>query len=73
MAAVSPAVGDNLVATLKGTGKGSLLLIAHMDTVFARGAVAQRPYVVAGDRGIGPGAGDDKGGDVIAICALRIL
>ena len=32
-----PAVGDNIVATLKGTGKGQILLIAHMDTVFPRG------------------------------------
>jgi len=71
--AASPAVGDNLVATLKGTGRGRILLIAHMDTVFPRGAVAERPYTVAGDHGIGPGAGDDKGGDVTAICALRIL
>jgi glutamate carboxypeptidase len=71
--ASSPAVGDNLVANLTGTGRGRILLIAHMDTVFPHGAVAERPYTVAGDHGIGPGAGDDKGGDVTAICALRIL
>jgi glutamate carboxypeptidase len=73
VSAVAPAVGDNLVATLTGTGHGRLLLIAHMDTVFPPGAVAQRPYTVVGDHGIGPGAGDDKGGMVTAICALRIL
>jgi len=71
--AVAPAVGDNLVATLTGAGHGRILLIAHMDTVFAHGTVTQRPYAVVGDHGIGPGAGDDKGGDVTAICALRIL
>lgn len=71
--ASSPAVGDNLVATLTGTGRGRILLIAHMDTVFPHGAVAERPYTVEGDHGVGPGAGDDKGGDVTAICALRIL
>jgi len=32
--AVAPALGDNVVATLTGTGKGHVLLIAHMDTVF---------------------------------------
>src|SRR5205807_537176 len=37
------------------------------------GTVAQRPYRVVGDRGIGPGAGDDKAGIVTAVCALRIL
>jgi glutamate carboxypeptidase len=71
--AVAPAVGDNLVATLTGTGRGRILLIAHMDTVFPRGTVAQRPYAVLGDHGIGPGSGDDKSGDVTAICALRVL
>jgi len=71
--AVAPAVGDNVVATLTGTGKGHVLLIAHMDTVFPHGTVAQRPYRVVGDRGIGPGAGDDKAGIVTAVCALRIL
>ena len=71
--AVAPAVGDNLVATLTGAGRGRILLIAHMDTVFAHGTVTQRPYAVVGDHGIGPGAGDDKGGDVAAICALRVL
>jgi glutamate carboxypeptidase len=70
---IVPAVGDNLVATLTGAGRGRILLIAHMDTVFAHGTVTQRPYAVVGDHGIGPGAGDDKGGDVTAICALRIL
>jgi glutamate carboxypeptidase len=68
-----PAVGDNLVATLSGNGKGRILLIAHMDTVFPHGAVAQRPYKVTGDLGIGPGAGDDKSGIVVAVCALRVL
>jgi glutamate carboxypeptidase len=71
--AVAPAVGDNLVAKLTGTGRGRIVLIAHMDTVFPRGTVTQRPYTVVGDHGIGPGAGDDKGGIVTAMCALRIL
>ena len=68
-----PGVADNLVATLNGTGKGRILLIAHMDTVFPHGTVAQRLYKVAGDHGIGPGAGDDKNGVVSAVCALRVL
>jgi glutamate carboxypeptidase len=71
--AVAPAVGDNVVATLTGTGKGHILLIAHMDTVFPHGTVALRPYKVVDTRGIGPGAGDDKAGIVTAVCALRIL
>ena len=73
VSATAPGVGDNVVASLTGTGKGRILLIAHMDTVFPRGTVAQRPYKVVGDHGIGPGAGDDKNGIVSAVCALRVL
>ena len=73
VSAAAPGVGDNVVATLTGTGKGRILLIAHMDTVFPHGTVAQRPYKVVGDHGIGPGAGDDKNGIVSAVCALRVL
>ena len=32
-----PAYGDNIVARLSGSGKGKILLIAHMDTVFTKG------------------------------------
>jgi len=64
---------DNIVATVKGSGKGRLLVIAHMDTVFPHGTVALRPYAVTGERGVGPGAGDDKSGVVLAVCALRVL
>lgn len=71
--ATVPGVADNLVATLTGTGEGRILLIAHMDTVFPKGTVAQRPYKVVGDHGIGPGADDDKAGIVSAVCALRVL
>jgi len=41
--AVAPAVGDNLVATLTGAGHGRILLIAHMDTVFAHGTAHPAP------------------------------
>jgi len=68
-----PAVGNNLVATVEGTGRGKILLISHMDTVFAHGTVAQRPYRVVDEQAYGPGAGDDKQGSVAAICAMRAL
>jgi glutamate carboxypeptidase len=65
--------GDNVVATLIGTGKGRILLISHMDTVFRRGDVARvRPHW-EGNSYFGPGAGDDKSGAVTAICALQAL
>lgn len=68
-----PAVGDNLLATLTGRGTGRILLIAHMDTVFQRGDVAKVRPRWEGERYIGPGAGDDKSGGVLAICALSAL
>jgi glutamate carboxypeptidase len=66
-------LAPSLVATFTGTGRGRVLLIAHMDTVFQPGTAAQRPYNVVGDHGVGPGAGDDKQGIVTALCALRAL
>ena len=68
-----PAVGDNLVASWSGTGKGQVLLMAHMDTVFPRGTAAARPFRLDGTRAFGPGVSDDKGGIVVALTALKIL
>jgi glutamate carboxypeptidase len=68
-----PAAGKNLVATLDGTGKASILLMAHMDTVFADGTAAARPFRIQGDRAYGPGVMDDKGGIVTALFAIRLL
>jgi glutamate carboxypeptidase len=65
--------GDNVVATLNGTGKGRILLIAHMDTVFSKGDVARLKPHWQGETYFGPGAGDDKSGAVTAVCALKAL
>ena len=70
---VPPGVGDNIIATFKGSGAGRILLIAHIDTVFDRGAVAKRPPRWEDQHYFGPGAADDKGGGVTAICALSAL
>lgn len=69
----APAVGHNLVATLTGTGKAKILLMAHMDTVFADGTATARPFRIEGDRAYGPGVMDDKGGIVTALYALKLL
>jgi glutamate carboxypeptidase len=71
--AEAPDLADNLVATLQGTGKGRILLIGHMDTVFGPGTVAARPFRIEGDRARGPGVADEKGGVVQGIYALQIL
>jgi glutamate carboxypeptidase len=66
-------VGDSLVATFAGKGKGRILIIAHVDTVFGPGTVAGRPFSIEGGRAHGPGVGDEKGGDVTAVEALTLL
>jgi glutamate carboxypeptidase len=73
VAPTPPAVGNNVVATFRGTGKGRIVLIAHMDTVFNHGDVAKRIPHWEGQHYIGPGAGDDKAGGVTAVCALKAL
>ena len=68
-----PAVGDNIVATFAGTGKGRIFLIAHMDTVFAKGVAAARPFRIKDGRALGPGVSDNKGGIISALYVLKIL
>ena len=71
--AETPGLGDNMIATLDGTGNGRILMIAHVDTVFPAGTAATRPFRIAGDRAIGPGVSDEKGGVVEAVTALELL
>ena len=69
----TPAVGNNIVATLRGSGKVKILLMAHMDTVFKAGAAKARPFYIKDKRAYGPGVMDDKGGVVAGLYALKIL
>ena len=71
--AEAPGLGDNIVARFTGTGRGRILIIAHIDTVFPAGTVAQRPFRTDDKRAYGPGVSDEKGGVVQAVTALKIL
>jgi len=71
--AEAPGLAPNLVATITGTGRGRLLLISHLDTVFEPGTAAKRPFRMDEERAYGPGVSDEKGGVVEAIFALKIL
>jgi glutamate carboxypeptidase len=71
--AEAPGLPDNLVAVFHGTGKGKILIIAHVDTVFGPGTVATRPFSMDQQRAHGPGVGDEKAGVVNAFTALKIL
>lgn len=55
----------------QGGEEPSVLLIGHLDTVFPKGTLAERPFQVDGDRATGPGAFDMKAGVVIMAAALE--
>lgn len=63
----------HLIAVHKGKADAKrLLLIAHLDTVFEPDSPFQK-FTRLGDKGEGPGAGDDKGGMVVIVAALRAM
>ncbi len=61
----------HLIATRQGRGR-NILLIGHLDTVFEADNPFQR-FERDGARAVGPGIGDDKGGVVVIIAALRAM
>jgi glutamate carboxypeptidase len=67
------AVGDTVVARFRGRGTKRILLLAHMDTVYQRGMLAQQPFRVDGDRAYGLGIGDDKHGVALIIHTVAAL
>jgi glutamate carboxypeptidase len=66
-------LAENTVATLTGRGKGRILVIGHIDTVFGPGTVQRRPFRSDDKRAYGPGVADEKGGVVEGVYALQIL
>src|SRR5580698_5668865 len=72
-AAESAGLPGILVAVFHGTGKGKILIVAHIDTVFGAGTAAGRPFGMDNERAHGPGVGDEKAGVVNAFTALKIL
>jgi glutamate carboxypeptidase len=63
----------HLIATHKGEGRGKrVLLIGHLDTVFEPDSHFTG-FRRDGTRAIGPGVGDDKGGMVVIVAALRAM
>jgi glutamate carboxypeptidase len=58
----------HVVAELRGARGKRMLIIGHLDTVYPGGK-----YSVDGDRVLGSGVNDMKGGNLVAIHALRAL
>ncbi len=65
-------LGDLVIGRLAGDGP-RLLVIGHMDTVFDPGTVAKRPFRREGDRALGAGVTDMKGGLLAGFHALAAL
>ncbi|WP_316156690.1 M20/M25/M40 family metallo-hydrolase [Cupriavidus sp. BIC8F] len=66
-------VGKMVMAQFKGSGKRNIMLIAHMDTVYLRGMLAQQPFRIEGDRAYGLGIADDKNGVAVILHTIAIL
>jgi glutamate carboxypeptidase len=67
----SPDHAPDLLLRLHGTGRARLLLVGHLDTVHAH--VSHQPLERVGDRLVGSGSVDMKGGNVLALGVLRAL
>ncbi len=71
LACSSPGHAPDLLATARGTGAASLLLLGHLDTVVAH--AEHRPLECDGERLVGSGAIDMKGGIALALGVMRRL
>lgn len=50
-----------------------ILILLHLDTVFPKGTVAERPFSIEGDRAYGPGVIDMKGSHVMVHQVIKQL
>lgn len=66
-------IGQSVVARFEGRGQGRILLLAHMDTVYARGQLADQPFRIVDGRAYGLGIADDKQGIALILHALAVL
>ncbi|MBJ7471941.1 MAG: M20/M25/M40 family metallo-hydrolase [Solirubrobacteraceae bacterium] len=67
----SPGLEDDLLLTVRGTGRRRIVLVGHLDTVIPTDQ--HRPAREVGDRIDGSGTIDMKGGDAIALGILAEL
>jgi glutamate carboxypeptidase len=66
----SPDHAPDLLLRLHGTGRARLLLVGHLDTVHAH--VSHQPLERVGDRLVGSGSVDMKGGNVLALGVVHV-
>lgn len=66
-------LGHSVLARFRGTGTRRILLLAHMDTVYRRGMLAQQPFRIVGERAYGLGIADNKHGIAVILHTLSVL
>jgi glutamate carboxypeptidase len=66
-------IGKAVRATFKGSGAKKILLLAHMDTVYQRGMLAQQPFRIDGNKAYGLGIADDKQGIAVILHVVKML
>jgi len=65
--------GNHLVIEHKDAIDPSIVILAHMDTVFPKGTVQERPFRIEGDRAYGPGVIDMKSSHATVLYAIKAL
>jgi len=65
--------GNHLIANLLGGNGPRVLFVGHADTVFPLGTLTTMPLRREGNRLLGPGVEDMKGGLVVMLYAIRAL
>lgn len=65
--------GDHLIARRSGGGRGRLLALIHLDTLWPSGNLSENPFRIEDGVTYGPGIRDMKGGWVVLLGALRAL
>ena len=70
----NPELGNLMIGRKVYGGKGRVLILAHLDTVWPKGTLKDWPYAVTRDGfATGPGVGDMKGGLIVALTAIEAL
>jgi glutamate carboxypeptidase len=66
-------IGKMVRATFTGSGTAKILMLAHMDTVYPRGMLAQQAYRIDGERAYGLGIADNRQGIAVILHTLAML
>lgn len=66
-------VGPVVKAEFKGRGTRKALFIAHMDTVYQKGALKDQPFRIDGNKAYGLAIADDKQGVAMILHAIALL